>query len=157
MSLNFQVKLNPKWKQPDAAIRTEFRRAGQEAASALTRAYKSEIRAVGAVASAALIDSVSTKYQQRGSIQQFSMTAADHWINVEKGRRPNKPMPPVSIIASWMRLKGITGSAWAIAKSIAKKGIKGRFPLRHALRKARPAMRAAFDRAATRLAGHFRR
>jgi hypothetical protein len=156
MSVNVQVRLNRRWNTASAAVRDEFQRAGREAASQLTRAFKREIRAAGAVASAALVDSVSTRYAQRGSIQQFEVTAAAHWIYVERGRKPKSALPPVAAIAEWMRLRGLTGSAWAIAVSIARRGIRGRYPLRHAIEKTRPAMRAAFDRAVARLKGRFR-
>lgn len=58
----------------------------------------------------------------------------DYWKYIEKGRRPNLKQPPVSVILKWIERKGIQGRgrisknelAWAISKSIAKKGIKPR-------------------------------
>ena len=40
------------------------------------------------------------------------------------GRGPGK-MPPLTPIESWMKAKGLTGSAWAIRKHIADFGTKG--------------------------------
>jgi len=49
-------------------------------------------------------------------------------VFVDKGRKPGK-MPPVNVIAKWANRKGIPNpnkAAWAIAKSIAKRGIEPR-------------------------------
>ena len=40
------------------------------------------------------------------------------------GRKPGK-MPPLESIESWMKAKGLEGSAWAIRKHIADFGTKG--------------------------------
>ncbi len=53
-----------------------------------------------------------------------SLSGEDYWKFFDKGRKPGK-MPPISPIEKWVKNKGIDVSAWAIAKSIAKKGTKG--------------------------------
>lgn len=53
----------------------------------------------------------------------------------EWGRKPGGKMPPVTVIADWARRKGITVSAFVIARSIARKGTKGKFMFRDAARK----------------------
>jgi len=48
------------------------------------------------------------------------------WV-IEKGRGPNKKMPPVSVIESWCKSKSIpVEAAFPIARSIGKKGIKAK-------------------------------
>jgi hypothetical protein len=42
---------------------------------------------------------------------------------IEQGRPPNSKMPPQGSLLEWMSARGITGSEFAIRKSIAKKGI----------------------------------
>lgn len=51
---------------------------------------------------------------------------------MEVGRRPGAQMPPVEAITAWMSSHGITGSAYVIARAIARRGIRGRFYIRHA-------------------------
>jgi hypothetical protein len=48
---------------------------------------------------------------------------------VLEGRRPGGKMPPWRAIADWLKVKGLgssRASAWAIARAIARRGIKGR-------------------------------
>ena len=54
---------------------------------------------------------------------------------MELGRKPGGKMPPVSAIAAWAHRKGIMISAFVLARSIARKGIKGHFMFRDAARK----------------------
>ena len=52
-------------------------------------------------------------------------------------------MPPVDAIAGWLRRKGLPHNAWAVARSIAQRGIKGRFFMRQgfvATQKAMPGL-----------------
>jgi hypothetical protein len=52
---------------------------------------------------------------------------APHFIFVEKGRRPNRRMPPVGIIREWVLTKGMkAGAAFPVARAIGKRGIKAR-------------------------------
>ncbi len=56
---------------------------------------------------------------------------------MEGGRRPGARMPPPDALASWARRKGYTGSLFVLARSIARRGIKGRFYMRAAVKAAR--------------------
>lgn len=52
---------------------------------------------------------------------------ASHAINVEMGRRPNAPMPPLAPIAAWCARHGIpVGAAYAVCHAIAINGIEPR-------------------------------
>jgi hypothetical protein len=92
--------------------------------------------------------------------------AAPHAVFVEYGRRPGR-MPPVDVLARWAGRKGLAGKGrgkaeravsigWAIAKTIAKHGLKGRFVFRKSLRAIREAMtfelKKAFDDAVLKVA-----
>ena len=54
----------------------------------------------------------------------------DYYHVMERGRRPGGRMPPVDAIAGWLRRKGLPHNAFAVARSIARRGIKGRFFMR---------------------------
>jgi hypothetical protein len=54
----------------------------------------------------------------------------DYYHVMEKGRRPGGRMPPLDAIAGWLRRKGSTANAFVVARSIARRGIKGRFFMR---------------------------
>lgn len=49
---------------------------------------------------------------------------------MEEGRRPGGRMPPVDAIAGWLRRRGSSANAFVVARSIARRGIKGRFFMR---------------------------
>ncbi len=52
---------------------------------------------------------------------------------MEEGRRPGSKMPPPQELHGWLRRHGIPlGAAFVIARSIARRGIKGRFFMRQA-------------------------
>lgn len=53
-------------------------------------------------------------------------------LPIEVGRRAGAPPPPPGVIAEWARRKGIDASPFVLARSIARRGIKGRFFLRAA-------------------------
>lgn len=46
---------------------------------------------------------------------------------MEFGRRPGAKMPPPNSLRAWAASKGFTGSLFVLARSIARRGIKGRF------------------------------
>ncbi len=54
-------------------------------------------------------------------------------LTMDEGRRKGAPMPPsgpTSQLAAWVRRKGIDTTPFVIARSIARRGIKGRFFMR---------------------------
>lgn len=72
-------------------------------------------------------------------VYQLTLKLPAYWKFFELGRRPGR-MPPVSAIEKWIQTKKLiprtprrNGAAWAIAKSIAKKGTIPHNTLHHAL------------------------
>lgn len=72
-------------------------------------------------------------------VYQLTLKLPAYWKFFELGRRPGR-MPPVSAIEKWIQTKKLiprtprrNGDAWAIAKSIAKKGTIPHNTLHHAL------------------------
>ena len=59
---------------------------------------------------------------------------------MEAGRRPGGRMPPPAALAGWARRHGYTGSLFVLARSIARRGIKGRFYMKAAAKKANNAL-----------------
>ena len=95
---------------------------------------KEYVEAIGAIlksadkiASGDLIRSLKTRIFKTGFGTSYTLKviAATYLKYVESGRRPNSTPPPVAPIKKWTKQKGIPeGAAYAIAKSIGKKGIK---------------------------------
>ena len=54
-----------------------------------------------------------------------SVATAEYASVMEWGRRPGSKMPPVTVIAEWLQRKGIEASAFVVARSIGRRGIKG--------------------------------
>lgn len=69
-------------------------------------------------------------------VYQLTLKLPAYWKFFELGRRPGR-MPPVSAIEKWIQTKKLIphtrGVAWAISKSIAKKGTIPHNTLHHAL------------------------
>lgn len=68
---------------------------------------------------------------------------------MDQGRRAGAAMPPPQALVGWMRRHGMSGSPYALARSISRRGIKGRFFLRHGYEvtvRALPAATAKFAR-----------
>ena len=73
----------------------------------------------------ASVQSVSAKVSMPRNLTYYSV--------MEEGRRPGGKMPPPRELHGWMRRHGIPlGMAFVIARSIARRGIKGRFFMRQA-------------------------
>ena len=53
-------------------------------------------------------------------------------LPIEVGRRRGAPLPPLGAIARWAASRGITVEPFVLARSIAQRGIKGRFFLQAA-------------------------
>lgn len=89
-----------------------------------------------------------------GFVAEISpMSATVHTINekypvvMEGGRKPGGKMPPPKMLEQWARKHGIENT-FILARSIAKRGIKGRF----FRRKARAAVRKEMPRLIDRMA-----
>ena len=86
-----------------------------------------------AIATGRLVDTLESETSEEGENINTQITGTDYAIFVDKGRRAGDKMPPVQSIRNWINARQIrvTGKtteqlAWAMAKSIAKKGIKAR-------------------------------
>lgn len=82
-----------------------------------------------------------------------SLTSEKYPEVMEFGRRPGARMPPPSALERWVRLKlgvppnRVAGVAFVIARSIARKGIKGRFFMKKGLDASRSRINGFFKRA----------
>lgn len=74
-------------------------------------------------------------------------TPKPYAIPAEKGRKPDSAMPPARALEAWARRHGIANT-FLLARSIAKRGIKGRF----FRRKARTAVNREMPRLLDRMA-----
>lgn len=100
---------------------------GEEYVKELTR----QLLRLDKKASGELIDSLDYKVRETVNGLLLEIIAADYLKYVDKGRKPGK-MPPLYLLMKWVRVKPISlkkgqtkqGVAFAIGKSIAKKGIK---------------------------------
>lgn len=81
-------------------------------------------------ASMSLAKSLRFSISHSNSMISVSFRAKSHWKFVDKGRKPGK-FVPIKPLVRWARVKlGLSGkeavsAAFAISKSIQKKGIKG--------------------------------
>ncbi len=90
------------------------------------------------MATGRLYNSIGWKVINKGtSYAELEVSYSDYGDYIQYGRPPGGKLPPVSVIAKWAKLKGLapkgkkksdknaaTQIAWAIAKSIQKKGTK---------------------------------
>lgn len=127
----------------------------EEYAEAWAHAYRAELIAQGKRATGDLIKSIEAKVVVEGEVYSAVLSVADYYINVENGRRAGAPMPPISAILRWIKVKpvipqanSLTGRvptqeqlAWAIAKSISINGI----PPTHAMGDANDLTWGAFE------------
>ena len=88
----------------------------------IVKRAKANLRRKNKLASGVLYDSITYRINKRSSAFQFEYAA--HGEFVEKGRRRGAKMPPIEPIAKWIKSRGLDLNAFAVAKSIQKKGIK---------------------------------
>ncbi len=124
----------------------------------LVKNVKQRILKGNKVATGVLVNSIDLKYSFKNGQYNIQITGAKHLINVERGRRAGAKMPPIQPIINWIKVKrininnqqkylfekgpnkfkkktrgrsreaAIKSAAFAMAKSISKKGIKP-FPI----------------------------
>lgn len=63
--------------------------------------------------------------QQRGLVGEVTSPLGYASV-MELGRRPGAAPPPQAALAGWARRHGFTGSLFVLARSIGRRGIKGR-------------------------------
>jgi len=85
---------------------------------------KQELKSSGKSATGSLIQNTKGVTKIVGTRVVFTATAPEHYIFVDKGRRPGAKPPPIKSIREWISRKGLDLNAYAVAKSIGKKGIK---------------------------------
>ncbi len=90
------------------------------------------------------------RHARIGTNLQYAQTMND-------GRRAGARMPPVSAIDAWLRRKRIDASAFVVARSIARKGIKGKKFMDGGLSAARGNIDRAFATAAREIEAQWRR
>lgn len=102
----------------------------------VTDTYKEKLKSGGVYATGKLYNSVKYRIEVLENRLHFEFEAEDYWINIEEGRAAGSKMPPVEQIRKWMIAKGIPdmpGTAYTIARSIGKKGIKPKPYLRETI------------------------
>jgi len=92
--------------------------------NALIVRIKQELVSAGKQASGSLVSDTRGETKISGSSVIFEGIAPEHYIFVDAGRRVGAKPPPVKPIETWIQQKGLDLNAFAVAKSISKKGIK---------------------------------
>lgn len=112
------------------------RQALRSIARATERIIKQELKKSGKVASGKTLRSIKAIVLIGAATSAIQVKADESLLHIIRGRRPGR-MPPIKSIADWIKSKGIQGRnkkgqfikvqslAFAIAKHIAKSGIKG--------------------------------
>ena len=88
----------------------------------IVKRAKANLRRKKKIASGALYESIKYKINRQKETFYFEWDA--HGDFVEKGRRRGARMPPIKPLEQWIKRRGLDLSAWAVAKSIQKRGIK---------------------------------
>ena len=106
----------------NVSLKEAIERLGAEIVEIATGLIKNEPK----VNTGRLRDSLSRRVLDTamGTRYTLQIFAEDYFVYVDKGRKPNSTPPPVEPIKEWCKQKGINENvAYAIAKSIGKKGI----------------------------------
>lgn len=87
--------------------------------------YKARLKQGGHISTGKLYNSIDYRLVITENGIKLYFIALDYYIFIENGRKSGK-MPPISDIKKWMTSKGLNDNkkAYAIARNIAKKGIK---------------------------------
>lgn len=89
-----------------------------------------------------IADTLTVQVENSGTEYTISFMVQDYWKWIENGRTPGK-MPPVNKLIDWAQrkklpsggnnLKNTESFAWAVAKHIAKNGIKAKNTLKNTM------------------------
>lgn len=85
---------------------------------------KQNLKAAGKDATGSLITGTMGTATIQGTRIVYEAKAPEHYVFVDKGRRAGAKQPPTKPIEKWIKQKGLDLNAFAVARSIAKKGIK---------------------------------
>ena len=104
-------------------IKNAMNKYGKDTIVAIAKRLKN----MGAYSSGKLVKSLSYILGDGVKELMVNIASEDYIKNIEEGRKPNSKLPPTKSLTQWMARKGIPESAkFAIAKNIAKYGIKAR-------------------------------
>ncbi len=143
-----------KLERADRIITRHSRRAMQQSVVTVVSSVRPNVPVgVSAKLRRSIVSKVSSSV--RGIVGSvFSNLTSEKYPEVmEFGRRPGSRMPPSSALERWVRLKlgvppnRVAGVAFVIARSIARKGIKGRFFMKKGLKASRNRINGFFKRA----------
>lgn len=85
---------------------------------------KQNLKAAGKDATGSLITGTMGTATIQGTRIVYEAKAPEHYVFVDKGRRAGAKQTPTKPIEKWIKQKGLDLNAFAVARSIAKKGIK---------------------------------
>ena len=162
----FEYKLETNQKLTSAAlvrsmtraIREEIRPLVDELVDEYARNFKQAIVTARAIARGELIHSVRSVVVSLGSraVVQRNITAARHWIFVDRGRRAGAKAPPMAAMIPWFTALNIPQAAWwPIIRAIARRGIEPKRLQSLALRNSQPRWRTIVQFRSRRLAQRF--
>ncbi len=97
----------------------------QEIAEIWKLEFEKQIAVIGLANS-----NLSKSVEVTTTADSISISLPDYAQYVDSGRKPNSKQPPIRPLINWLKRKGITGDlnsiAFAIAKTIARRGIRAR-------------------------------
>lgn len=102
---------------------------------------------------AALIRSIQSEVRPLSARVYTPLTYA---LTMEEGRRPGAKMPPPDALVGWIRRHGLTVSPFVLARSIARRGIRGRFFMKAAKQAVQGAMPRFISEAAARIQARWK-
>jgi hypothetical protein len=85
---------------------------------------RAKLRAKPLSASSDLLKSIQFEITPKGNYAKVEFSFLAYGEYVDRGRRKGATPPPIKPIQDWIKKKGLDLNAYAIAKSISKKGIK---------------------------------
>ena len=113
----------------------------EEYAAAFRNLYQDKLILEDRIATGELLNSVSYRVQENGTVFEVTLSLAEYWKYIENGRPQGSRMPPPSAILEWIRAKPVLPRpsdkgkvprpehlAWAIAKGIKKRTDVGPIP-----------------------------
>ena len=157
-----KVTISPQLLNVPRRLEQALDKAHEDAARAVVNEVRFQIIDTDAVATKGLLNSVAKQFEQRGSVRAWLIGSDLKYAPfLEYGRRPGK-RPPMDAILRWIVFKGISTPnprtlAFLIARSIGKKGTKGKYPFKRAVEKALPDVEAAFRAELDKAQGEFGR
>jgi hypothetical protein len=144
-----RVKVSSQLESLPARLRHALDVAHEQSARETVNELRNEIINAGAIASFAGLRSIEKQFEDRGAIKAWLVGSELPYAPYafEFGRKPGK-QPPVEAILKWLAFKGIDGdrrTAFIIARSIGRKGVKPRFIFSRTAAKIAPRVQEIFE------------